>query len=112
MSWTKLNRREQNQARRTTEQLWKLGVTSVTVSQVANKWDEAQHWDGDEATLPALCAATGWTAPAPATRETTVRELAAELGVSTSTIYRRIHAGKVTARRGDDGRRWIITIPA
>lgn len=48
---------------------------------------------------------------APATRELTARELAAELGVSLTTAYRRCRSGAVTATKTSAGR-WAITVPA
>ncbi len=69
-------------------------------------------WDRD-GSLEELCEAAGWDAPKapePEATECTARELATALGVSLSTIYRRIRAGIVAAVKV--GRRWVITVPA
>lgn len=63
MSWTKLNRHQQNTARRLSERLYSEGVSGCTVSQVAKYLDDAQAWRDGSITLADLCERAGWDAP-------------------------------------------------
>jgi DNA invertase Pin-like site-specific DNA recombinase len=68
--------------------------------------------DADQAEIKRLeSLARARRAAKTAAREITARELAAELGVSLATVYRRCRSGAVTATKNSAGR-WVITVPA
>lgn len=110
MTWNKLTKSQQNAARSFAAGLYGLGVEEASVSQCARYLTECFAWKRGEITLAQLCERAVWTPPAPKTRQATVKQLAAEIGVSLSTIYRRIRAGVLDAGKVDG--RWTITLPA
>jgi len=117
MTWNKLTRRQQDYARRLSALIPHTQCPSATVSQVAKHLDavaqaarETGHGPIEGEVLRRLCERTGWAYIAPA-RKMTARELAAELGVSITTIYRRCRAGLLDAVKDAQGR-WVITVTA
>jgi excisionase family DNA binding protein len=116
MTWQKLNRKQQDFARQLSARIPHTQCPQASVSQVAKYLDDvadAARQTGrgpiEGETLKALCKVTGWTYIAPE-RKTTVKELATELGVSLTTIYRRCRNGLLNATKV--GGRWVITLPA
>lgn len=118
MTWNKLTTKQQNYARRLSALIPHTQCPSATVSQVAKHLDavataarEAGHGRPIEGEiLHRLCERTGWEYVAP-TRKVTAREMAARLGVSLTTIYRRCRAGLLNAVKDTQGR-WAITVTA
>jgi len=108
MTWNNLTTRQQNTARRFRSDLADAGIVT-SVSQVAKYLDEVFAWKRGDLTVAQLAERTGWEYQ-PAERQVTAAELAASLGVSLSTIYRRIRAGLLKAVK--ENRRWVITITA
>lgn len=116
MDWNRMSKRQQDAARNLARGPL-ADIPAASVSQVAKYFDEVMDYarrDGRHyliADLAGLCNEVGWAMPAPATREITARELAAQLGVSLTTAYRRIRAGLVQAVKNTAGR-WVVTVPA
>lgn len=110
MTWNKLTNAQQNSSRSFASELFSLGVEQASTSQCARYLNDCFAWKRGQITLAELCERATWTPPAPSTRDTTARALASELGVSLTTIYRRIKAGILAAVKVAG--RWTITIPA
>lgn len=110
MTWNKLSKKQQDAARRFSAELTELGVTDATTSQCAKHLDLCFSWKSGALMLAELCEQAGWTPPAPKATETTAQALAAKLGVSLTTIYRRIKAGLLDAIKVNN--RWVITLAA
>ncbi|MEU6710034.1 helix-turn-helix domain-containing protein [Nonomuraea sp. NPDC046802] len=116
MTWQKLTKRQQDFARQLSARIPHTQCPQASVSQVAKHLDavadaarQVGHGPIDGDTLKALCQVTGWTYTAPK-RSATVKDLAAALGVSLSTIYRRCRNGLLDAVKVAG--RWVITVTA
>lgn len=117
MTWNKLTKRQQDLARRLSARIPHTQCPSASVSQVAKYLDAVADAAREAGTGPiegdilrGLCERTGWEYIAP-THQTTARQLAAELGVSLTTIYRRCRNGLLNAVKDAQGR-WAITVTA
>lgn len=103
--WTKLSRRQQEATRRARAAMGQDGW-GVTVSQLAKQIDLTMDYLRGDATADALAAVTNGERLA---RKVSVREAAAELGVSVRTVQRRAAAGKIAAHKDERGR-WVVTL--
>jgi DNA-binding ferritin-like protein len=116
MTWQKLSKKQQDFARQLSARIPHTQCPQASVSQVSKHLDavaEAARQTGrgpiEGAALKALCQITGWSYIAPE-RQTSAKDLAAEFGVSLSTIYRRCRNGLLDAVKVAG--RWTITVTA
>lgn len=110
MDWSRMSPRQRDAARKLARGPL-AEIPAASVSQVAKYFGDCMDYARGTIALDELLRITGWAPPAPKTREVTARELAAQLGVSVSTVYRRCRKGLVQAAKSATGR-WVITINA